>query len=147
MDAEGRLLGINTNRTGEGFYLAIPADQSLRDRVEALGRGETVSPVRLGVAIAPSFVARRLRRAVGLPDRDGLLVQGVEEGSAAERAGLQRGDLIVEAAGRATGSADDLHQALDGAGDGSLALTIVRGTEERKVSVSLTRQETERGEA
>jgi serine protease Do len=147
VDADGRLLGINTNRTGEGFYLAIPADQALRDRVEALGRGETVSPVRLGVAIAPSFVARRLRRAVGLPDRDGLLVQGVEDGSAAERAGLQRGDLIVEADGRGTASADDLHRALDSARDGSLRLTIIRGTEERKVSVSLTREETERGEA
>jgi serine protease Do len=147
VDTEGRLLGINTNRTGEGFYLAIPADAALRERVVALGRGETVRPVRLGVAIAPPFVARRLRRAVGLPDREGLLVQGVEEDSAADRAGLQRGDLIVEAEGRATGSADDLHQALDAARDGSLTLTIVRGTEERKVSVSLSREAAERGEA
>ena len=148
VDAAGRLLGINTNRTGEGFYLAIPADAALRERVEALGRGESVRPARLGVAIAPPFVARRLRRAVGLPERDGLLVQGVEDGGAADRAGLQRGDLITEAQGRATASADDLHEALDAAGaGGSLTLTVIRGTEERTVSVSLTREASERGEA
>ena len=148
VDAAGSLLGINTNRTGEGFYLAIPADAALRERIESLGRGESVRPARLGVAIAPPFVARRLRRAVGLPERDGLLVQGVEEGGAADRAGLQRGDLITEAGGQATAGADDLHAALDAAGaGGSLTLTVIRGTEERTVSVSLTREASERGEA
>jgi serine protease Do len=148
VDAAGSLLGINTNRTGEGFYLAIPADAALRERIESLGRGESVRPPRLGVAIAPPFVARRLRRAVGLPERDGLLVQGVEEGGAADRAGLQRGDLITEAGGQATAGADDLHAALDAAGaGGSLTLTVIRGTEERTVSVSLTREASERGEA
>jgi serine protease Do len=148
VDPEGRLVGINTNRTGEGFYLAIPADGALRQRVDALGRGESVRPVRLGVAIAPAPVARRLRRAVGLPERDGLLVQGVEEDSPADKAGLQRGDLLVEAEGRGIERADDLHEALDSAGTGgSITLRIVRGTEERTVSVSLTRQAGERGEA
>ena len=54
---------------------------------------------RLGVAVAPPRVARRMRRAVGLPERDGLLVRAVEDGSPADRAGLERGDLIVAAAG------------------------------------------------
>src|SRR5262250_2703921 len=36
LDAEGRLLGINTNRLGEGFYLAIPADEALRGQADAL---------------------------------------------------------------------------------------------------------------
>src|ERR1700739_3240741 len=64
----GRLLGINTNRLGEGFYLAIPADDALRGRADTLARGESAEAPRLGVAIAPNFVARRLRRAVGLPE-------------------------------------------------------------------------------
>ena len=42
LDAAGQLLGINTNRLGEGFYLAIPADEALRRRVDALARGESV---------------------------------------------------------------------------------------------------------
>jgi S1-C subfamily serine protease len=146
LDAEGRLVGINTNRTGDGFYLAIPAEASLRERVENLGRGESVRPARLGVAIAPPFVARRLRGAVGLPDREGLLVQAVEEGSPAAEGGLERGDLIVEAAGNPARSADDLHQALDNAG-GSLSLKVVRGTEERTVSISLAADRMEREQA
>jgi serine protease Do len=148
VDLDGRLLGINTNRVGEGFYLAIPADEALRERVEALGRGESVRPVRLGVAVAPPHVARRLQRAVGLPEREGLLVQGIEEGSPADHAGLQQGDLIVAAGDSATSSADDLHEALDAArAGGSVSLRVVRGGEERTVSVSLSREPSERGQA
>src|SRR5262244_2093505 len=94
LDAAGQLLGINTNRLGEGFYLAIPADDALRGRIDALGRGESATPPRLGVAIAPGHVARRLRRAVGLPDVEGLLVRDVTDPSPASRAGLAQGDLI-----------------------------------------------------
>jgi S1-C subfamily serine protease len=138
IDAEGRLVGINTNRMGDGFYLAIPADESLRQRVDALSRGQSVSPVRLGIAVAPPRVARRLRRAVGLPERDGLLVQAVEEGSPAEGSGLQRGDLIVEAESRPMTSPDDLHTILETGGpEGSVSLKVIRGSEERTVSVSL----------
>ena len=39
-----RSSAINTNRVGEGFYLARPADAALRERVDALGRGESVEP-------------------------------------------------------------------------------------------------------
>ena len=39
--AAGRLVALNTNRVGEGFYLARPADAALRERVDALGRGES----------------------------------------------------------------------------------------------------------
>jgi S1-C subfamily serine protease len=134
LDGEGRLVGLNTNRIGEGFYLALPADAALRERIDALGRGESPSRPRLGVAVAPSFVARRLRRSVGLPERDGLLVRGVEDGSAADKAGIQQGDLIVEVAGKATEDADDLIEALASAGD-SFEVKIVRGLDERTVKV------------
>src|SRR6202042_1373814 len=67
LDADGRLLGINTNRLGEGFYLAVPADEALRGRADALARGETATSPRLGVSITPGHVARRLRRAVAPP--------------------------------------------------------------------------------
>ena len=88
LNASGQLLGINTNRLGEGFYLAIPADEALRGRVDALGRGESVRPPQLGVAIAPGHVARRMRRAVGLPEAEGLLIHKVTEDSPAASAGL-----------------------------------------------------------
>ncbi|HEX4660743.1 MAG TPA: trypsin-like peptidase domain-containing protein [Streptosporangiaceae bacterium] len=135
VNAAGRLVGINTNRLGEGFYLAIPADEALRGRIDALGRGESTTPPRLGIAIAPGHVARRLRRAVGLPETEGLLIREVSEGSPAGRAGLAQGDLIVAAAGQPVRTADDLFDALPAGG--TVELGIVRGADERAVQVVL----------
>src|SRR6266508_835244 len=137
VSAEGRLLGVNTNRLGEGFYLAIPADESLRGRVDALARGESAARPRLGIGVAPAHVARRLRRVVGLPDAEGLLVRQVEDGSPASRAGLAQGDLIVAAAGGPVRGMDDLFDALEAAADGQIDLAIVRGAEGRTVRVTL----------
>ncbi|HEX3311215.1 MAG TPA: trypsin-like peptidase domain-containing protein, partial [Streptosporangiaceae bacterium] len=135
LDAAGHLLGINTNRLGEGFYLAIPADEELRRRVDALGRGESVRPPQLGITITPGHVARRLRRAVGLPDAEGLLIRDVAEDSPAARAGLASGDLIVTAAGQPVRSVDDLSGALRAAA-GTIELTVLRGTDERTIQVT-----------
>ncbi|HEV7175543.1 MAG TPA: trypsin-like peptidase domain-containing protein [Solirubrobacteraceae bacterium] len=136
VDTAGRLLGINSVRVDGGLILAIAADATFRQRTEALGRGEPPKRVRLGVAVAPPRAARRLRHAVGLPERDGVLVRGVEDESAAARAGVERGDLIVAAAGREIDGVEALYEALDGAGaQGSLELTLVRGTDERTVTV------------
>ena len=135
LDAEGHLLGINTNRLGEGFYLAIPADEALRGRVDALARGESVQPPQLGITITPGHLARRMRRAVGLPDAEGLLVRDVADDSPAARAGLARGDLIVTAAGQPVRSVDDLSGALRTATD-TIELTVLRGTDERSIQVT-----------
>ena len=137
LTAAGQLLAINTNRLGEGFYLAIPADEALRDRADALARGESAQSPRLGVAIAPNLVARRLRRAVGLPDTDGLLIRDVVDDSPAARAGLAQGDLIVAAAGQPVRTPDDLFDALQAAAGGTIALTITRGTDEQTIQVTL----------
>jgi S1-C subfamily serine protease len=89
------------------------------------------------VAVVSPRIARRLRRAVGLPERDGVLVRAVEPGSAADRAGLERGDLIVALGGREIDSLDALFGALDAAAGQPLALRIVRGEQERDVQVAL----------
>jgi S1-C subfamily serine protease len=137
VSADGRLLGLNTHRLGEGFYLAIPADENLRARVDALASGESKSRARLGIGVAPPHVARGLRRAVGLPDAEGLLVRLVEDDSPASRAGLAIGDLIVQAAGRPVRGVDDLFEAI-AAADGVIQLIIWRGTDERAVDVQLS---------
>ena len=137
LNASGQLLGINTNRLGEGFYLAIPADEALRGRVDALGRGESVRPPQLGIAIAPGHVARRMRRAVGLPEAEGLLIHKVAEDSPAAGAGLASGDMITAASGQPIRSVDDLSGALRASAPaGSIELTVLRGTEERSVRVT-----------
>jgi serine protease Do len=144
LDASGHLLGINTNRLGEGFYLAIPADDALRGRIDALGRGESVRPPRLGVAIMPGHMARRMRRAVGLPDAEGLLIRDVTEDSPAARAGLASGDLIVTVAGQPVRHVDDLFGTLRAAAPGAtIEMTVLRGTDERSVQVTLGQPELE----
>ncbi len=138
IDGAGRLLGVNAVRADGGLILAVPADRATRERVEKLSRGEAPKRARLGVAVAPPRVARRLRRAVGLPERDGILVRGVERGSPADRADLERGDLIITAGGRDMDRIEALYETLDGAQTGGqLELTILRGAEERTVTVSL----------
>ncbi len=137
LDSQGRMLGLNTQRLGDGFYLAIPADEQLKTRYEALARGQSTVRPRLGIAVAPNHVARHLRRAVGLPDRDGVLVRGVEQDSPAERAGIREGDMIVAAAGAPIADPDELHAALASAGAGKIAIGLVRGAEELTVNVDL----------
>ena len=88
------------------------------------------------MALASPRAAGRLRSAVGLPERDGLLVRGVVAGSPAERGGLQRGDLLVSADGRPLAAVDDLFDALDAAGE-ELVFGIVRGSDERELRVAL----------
>lgn len=134
LDHQGRLVGLNTHRLGDGFYLALPAIADLRARLDALGSGDATPTRRLGVALVAAPVARRLRRSVGLDERDGVLVRAVADDSPAARAGVRQGDLIVAANGVAVTTPDDLHAALSG--DGAVALSIVRGTDELTVTVS-----------
>ncbi len=144
VDVDGRLLGINTHRLGDGFYLARPVDDELRRRVDQLLSGVSTRRRSLGVALAPAHVARRLRAAVGLDARDGLLVRAVDDDGPAARAGVQEGDLIVGVAGEAVGGVDDVHSALDRLGNGDqLELSLVRGVDELTVTVDFDESDTE----
>lgn len=136
VDTTGRLLGIDTHRRRDGFYVAVAATADLADRLDGLAEGHVAPRARLGVAVAPPHVARRLRAAVGLPERDGLLVREVEPDGPAAVAGVASGDLVVAADGQPLTSVDDLHAALATA-TGPLALTVVRGTDERTVTVEV----------
>jgi S1-C subfamily serine protease len=136
VDPDGRLLGLNAVRREGGLILAVPADEALRRRVEALAGGESTERPRLGIALAHPRAARKLRAAVGLPERDGLLVRAVVEDSPAARAGLERGDLLVAADGKALGGIDDLFDALEAA-PATVTVRVLRGTEERDVEIAL----------
>lgn len=136
LDTSGRLLGIDTHRRRDGFYVAMPATPEFQARVEGLAEGVVAPRPRLGIAVAPPHVARRLRAAVGLPERDGVLVREVDEEGPAAAAGIASGDLVVAIGGVALTSVDDLHAALATA-TGPLELTVVRGTDERTVVVDV----------
>lgn len=138
LDAAGGLLGINVLRPGWGLILAVATGADVAERAAAVAAGTMARPRTLGVALAPPHVARRLRRAVGLPEADGVLVRAVDDGSPAAAAGLGDGDLITAAGGRPVTEIADLARAIDAApGDGRLTLTVLRGTETREVEVVL----------
>jgi DNA-binding MarR family transcriptional regulator len=98
---------------------------------------ERVTP-RLGVAVAAAAVAKRMRRAVGLPDEPGVLVVRVQRDSAAAAAGVSRGDLITQAGDIAVQSIGDLHRAV-AAADGQLTLRLLRGADPHELEVMLAR--------
>ena len=137
-DEHGRVLGISALRGDTGFVLAIPAADALA-AIERVSEGR--EPARLGVALAPPRVATRMRSAVGLPDRPGLLVRAVEDGSPAARAGVRAGDLLVGLGDAELESLDALFTGLErNAGQNDLSLRVVRGEEESELALSLAKE-------
>lgn len=136
VDRDGRLLGINTNRLGEGFYLAIPTGDHFTETVNRLRAGETSSRVRLGVGVAPNEVVRKLRRSVGLEPVDGLLIRHADQGSAAESAGIREGDVLVALNNTLLNTIDDLYETLGGIEPGATASArLIRGVDELNTDV------------
>jgi len=95
---------------------------------------ERVTP-RLGVAVATAAVAKRMRRAVGLPDEPGVLVVRVGRDTPADAAGVSRGDLITQAGPTAVRSTGDLERAVRAA-NGTVTLKVLRGAEPRELEVT-----------
>ena len=115
IDRAGRLLGINSIRTDGGLILAVPGrSRHPRARGEAEPRrGAAARPAGRGDRAAagrpPSSPRGRPARARRRPDPGG------RAGSAADRAGLERGDLIVAVGERELDRMDVLYEALDAA--------------------------------
>lgn len=136
LDADGAVVGLNVLRTDPGFLFAV-GTPSVQPAMNRLLRGDA-EPARLGIAIAPPRVARRLRGAVGLPERDGLLVRDVEDESVAARAGVQRGDLIIGLGSVEIDSVDALFAALEASTAEPTVLRLVRGVDEMEVPIDLS---------
>jgi S1-C subfamily serine protease len=137
LDRAGQVLAVNTHRLEHGFYLARTVDDALRQVIDELVAGRRFERVRLGVGLAAPDVAARLRRAVGLPERDGLLVRSVVTDSPAERAGIRQGDLLTKAGDRALVVPDDLFAVLAGVEPGGrLTIELVRGADPATVTVT-----------
>ncbi|HRP25626.1 MAG TPA: DegQ family serine endoprotease [Thauera sp.] len=106
----GEVIGINSqiySRSGGfmGISFAIPIDvaMNVKDQLVAHGR---VQRGRLGIAI--QGVDKDLAQSFGLPEAHGALVASVDPGSAAEKAGLQPGDVVLSVDGRRIGDSAEL---------------------------------------
>jgi serine protease Do len=146
VDAGGRLVGINTHRVDSGFYLALPTGADFRRFVERAAAGEVTTRRSLGIAVVPPAAARRMRAAVGLPAVEAPLIRGLDEEGPAGRAGLRRGDQILRAGDVTITTVDDLQRVLADAGS-TLALRILRGTDEIDVQVDFDSTDASGGEA
>lgn len=116
VDADGRLLGLNTVRLDGGFVLAVPVTQA---RATALARGELPQRAQLGVALSRS-----------------LTVRAVKDASPAAIAGVVPGDRLLGIDDRPLRSLDDLFDALERQ-PAHLTLHVARGREQRDIAVAL----------
>jgi len=114
INSKGELIGINTaiiSRSGgnNGIGLSVPIDIVNGVKSQLIENGE-VRRGRIGVSIRD--IDQGLEEAMGLPNRNGALVNEVTKGSAADKAGLQDGDVIVTFNGDAINSSNDIRNAV-----------------------------------
>jgi serine protease Do len=101
-DLNGKVIGINNRLISPvganiGINFAIPADAA-KPVIDALRSGSAVKRGYLGIGIAP--VDEDVASALGLPKNRGEIVQRVEAGQGAEKAGLKAGDIVTRVNGK-----------------------------------------------
>jgi S1-C subfamily serine protease len=146
LDSSGRLIGVNSaiyspSGASAGIGFAIPVDVVKR-LVPQLIAGRRPTVPGIGIIALPESIAVRNQL-------EGVVVQEVTPGTPAARAGLEGlrrargggfyvGDRIVAVNGKSVQSQDDLTHVFEQQGLGTVVeLTVVRGSEKRKVKVRL----------
>lgn len=137
VNLSGELVGVNTailapggGNIGIGF--AIPANMAWAIMEQLVDHG-TVRRGLFGVTVQD--LTPELAGALGIETRDGVVVNGVEPGSAAATAGLREGDVILTMNGAAVKGAADLHNRFGLLRVGArVELEILRGGKLRRVT-------------
>jgi serine protease Do len=138
LNMKGEVIGINSqiySRSGGfmGISFAIPIDEAIRvaDQLRATGR---VIRGRIGVSIAP--VNKEVAEAIGLGAPRGALVQGVETGLPAEKAGVEPGDIILKVDGKNVEKSGDLPRLIGSTKPGAKSqLQLFRRGQTKEVGV------------
>ncbi|HMZ84393.1 MAG TPA: DegQ family serine endoprotease [Rhodocyclaceae bacterium] len=136
----GEVVGINSqiySRTGGfmGLSFAIPIDVAMKvsDQLRKTGK---VTRGKMGVGIQP--VTKELAESFGLGKAEGALVGSVENGSPAEKAGIQPGDVIVGVNGKPVAESADLPRIIGNMSPGDVAkIKVIRQGSGRELSVKL----------
>ena len=136
----GEVIGINSqiySRSGGfmGISFAIPIDVAMNIKDQLVEHGR-VQRGRLGIAI--QGVDKDLAQSFGLPDARGALVASVEPGSAAEKAGLQAGDVVLSVDGRRINDSAELPRVIGEKRPGTrVKLEVWREGRSRDVTATL----------
>jgi serine protease Do len=136
----GEVIGINSqiySRSGgyQGLSFAIPINVALKVKDQIVATGK-VAHARLGVSVQE--VNQALADSFGLKQAAGALVGTVLPGSAAERAGVQPGDVITKYDGKPIGAAAELSALVGQAAPGDkVKLEVLRKGDRREFSATL----------
>ncbi len=137
VNSRGEVIGVNTAiilpAQGICFAIAINTAKFVASRLIRDGK---IRRGHIGVAGQTVPLPRRVSRFHKLPADSGILVVSVEDASAAQRAGLQEGDIILAFDDQQTAGIDDLHRLLTETRVGvSAPLTILRGVDKRILQI------------
>jgi serine protease Do len=140
VDAEGRLIGINTaimsgSGGNQGIGFAVPVDLA-RNVMERLISGGKVTRGYLGVF--PQDITPGLAEEFKLPDENGALVGNVMPNTPAEKAGIKVGDVIIEFNGKQISDANGLRLLVSELVPGTKAgVKLLRSGGEKNVTITL----------
>ena len=147
INMRGEVVGINSqiySRSGGfmGISFAIPIDEASRVAEQLRVSGRVIRG-RIGVTIAP--VTKEVAESIDLGAPRGALVQGVEKDQAAERAGVEAGDIILRVDGKAVEKSVDLPRLVGGIKPGAkVALQVFRRGTTKDLSVVVGEFEADR---
>jgi S1-C subfamily serine protease len=134
VDAEGRVLGLNTSALVQGLSLTVP-EATVRQTVGTLLTQGRVRRAYLGIGVQPVQLAEVLQQQIG--QAAGLLVMQVDRGGPADKSGLLLGDTLVKLDGKPLQTLEVLLASLNGNHIGGLVpLQIVRAGRLRDLAVT-----------
>ncbi|MFB3777451.1 MAG: DegQ family serine endoprotease [Bryobacteraceae bacterium] len=146
----GELIGINTailshgSGGNQGIGFAVPANLA-RTVTEQILKNGRVTRAYLG--IIPQDVTPALAKAFGATQQQGALVGDVRPGSPAQKAGIEKGDIILELNGKAVPDSNQLRMSISMMQPGStVSLKLLRGGATRETTAKLAELEPAREE-
>lgn len=140
VNMKGELVGINSQilsesggNIGIGFSIPVNMARHVMDQLRTNGK---VTRAQLGVTV--QGVTADIASSLGLKQNSGAIISSIGEGSAAEKAGLKRGDVIVSFNGQPVQDTNSLRNRVADAGPGKTAeVVVVRDGSEKKIAVTL----------
>ena len=142
LDSRGAVVGINSaifSQSGGpiGIGFAIPINLAKTVLLQLRDRGAVVRGF-LGVGVRP--ITPEAAEAAGLKDQKGVLIENVVEGSPAEKAGMQKGDVIVAVNDQAVGAPQELTRRIVGTAPGTkVEISLIRKGKTLQLPVELGR--------